>query len=70
MGAIIKTKQDVMEILHQNRDRLKSLGVCRIGLFGSFVREEQLDDSDIDLSTWNLMWDRKPLMPLWSCPFI
>ena len=49
MGAIIKTKQDVMEILHQNRDRLKSLGVCRIGLFGSFVREEQLDDSDINL---------------------
>jgi len=49
MGAKIKTKQDVMEILHQNRDRLKELGVSRIGLFGSFVRGEQYDDSDIDL---------------------
>ena len=49
MGAIIKTKQDVMEILHQNRDRLKALGVSKIGLFGSFVRGEQHPDSDIDL---------------------
>lgn len=49
MEAIIKTKQDIMEILHQNRDRLKALGVSRIGLFGSFVRGEQHEYSDIDL---------------------
>jgi predicted nucleotidyltransferase len=49
MGANIKTKQDVFKVLHQNRDRLKALGVSRIGLFGSLVRGEQRPDSDIDL---------------------
>ena len=49
MGATIKTKQDVLKILHHNRDRLKALGVSRIGLFGSFVRGEQQHESDIDL---------------------
>jgi uncharacterized protein len=49
MEATIKTKQDVLNILHQNRDRLKALGVSRIGLFGSFVRGEHHPDSDIDL---------------------
>jgi predicted nucleotidyltransferase len=44
-----KTKQDILSVLHQNRDRLKALGVSRIGLFGSFVRGEQQPDSDIDL---------------------
>ncbi|MCL4501025.1 MAG: nucleotidyltransferase family protein [Deltaproteobacteria bacterium] len=49
METTIKTKQDVLKVLHQNRDRLKSLGVSRVGLFGSFVRGEQHPDSDIDL---------------------
>jgi hypothetical protein len=49
MEPIIRTKQDVLKILHQNRDRLKTLGVRKIGLFGSFVRGEQHPDSDIDL---------------------
>jgi predicted nucleotidyltransferase len=43
------TKQTILEILHQNRIRLRSLGVSRIGLFGSFVRGEEHPDSDIDL---------------------
>ena len=49
MGSTIKTKQDVLKILHQNRERLKALGVSKIGLFGSFARGEQHPDSDIDL---------------------
>jgi predicted nucleotidyltransferase len=49
MGALIKTKQDIMEALQQNQARLKALGVRRIGVFGSFVRGEQHDESDIDL---------------------
>jgi predicted nucleotidyltransferase len=49
MEATIKTKQDVLRILHQNQVRLRALGVSRIGLFGSFVRGEQRPDSDIDL---------------------
>lgn len=49
MEAAIRTKRNVLTILHRNRDRLKALGASRIGLFGSFVRGEQRPDSDIDL---------------------
>jgi len=49
MGVTIKTKQDVLNVLHQNGERLNALGVSRIGLFGSIVRGEQHPDSDIDL---------------------
>ena len=47
--TMIKTKQDILDVLDQNRSHLRALGVRRIGLFGSFVRGEQSPDSDIDL---------------------
>lgn len=43
------TKQDVMTLLRQHQDRVKALGVRKLGLFGSFVRGEQHDGSDVDL---------------------
>ncbi len=46
---MIKTKQDILNAVDQNRSRLRALGVRRLGLFGSFVRGEQRPDSDIDL---------------------
>lgn len=46
---MVKTKQDILSVLEQNRSRLKAFGVKKIGLFGSFVRGEQRPDSDIDL---------------------
>jgi len=46
---MVKTKQDILNVLDRNRSRLRGLGVRRIGLFGSFVRGEQRPDSDIDL---------------------
>jgi predicted nucleotidyltransferase len=49
MDSAIKTKQDILMILHQNRVHLRAFGVSRIGFFGSFVRGEQHRDSDIDL---------------------
>jgi uncharacterized protein len=45
----IKTKQDIANVLYQNRDHLRALCVNRLGLFGSFVRGKQHPDSDIDL---------------------
>lgn len=47
--AVIHNKQDIFRILLSNQARLKSLGVSRLGLFGSFARGEQNPDSDIDL---------------------
>jgi len=46
---MIRTKDDILNVLEQNRSRLRALGVKSIGLFGSFVRGEQRPDSDIDL---------------------
>lgn len=46
---MIETKEDILNTLTQNQARLASLGVRRIGLFGSFLRGEQRPDSDIDL---------------------
>ena len=45
----VETKSDLLELLHANRHRIKALGVERIGLFGSFSREEQTVESDVDL---------------------
>ena len=43
------TKNDVLSRLRQHEGRLRSLGVKRLGLFGSFVREEQVQASDVDV---------------------
>lgn len=48
MGPVA-TKQEVMTVLLQNQARIRALGVQRLGLFGSFVREQQASESDIDL---------------------
>lgn len=45
----IRTKEDVLDALLQNRPTIQRLGVRRLGLFGSFARGEQRKDSDIDL---------------------
>jgi hypothetical protein len=47
--ATATTKRDALNTLRQNSVRLQALGVKRLGLFGSFVREEQKPASDIDL---------------------
>jgi uncharacterized protein len=46
---MVNSKQDILKTLKQSQSQLRSLGVRRIGLFGSFVRNEQAADSDIDL---------------------
>jgi len=47
--AMVNNKQDILSAIHQNRSRLLALGVKRIGLFGSYVRQEQRPESDVDL---------------------
>ncbi len=42
------TSSTIFEILFKYRDDIESFGVERIGLFGSYVRHEQKEDSDID----------------------
>ena len=49
MGQIAQNKDDVLESLKEIRHRLRRLGVKRLGLFGSFVRDEQGPTSDVDV---------------------
>ena len=49
MKTTINTKQEIFNMLYQSRSQLRKLGVKRIGLFGSFLRGEQRNSSDIDL---------------------
>lgn len=45
----VKQKQEVVALLQQNGSNLKNMGVASIALFGSFVRDEANETSDIDL---------------------
>lgn len=43
------TKETIVQNLKSNKPLLVSYGVKSIGLFGSYVRNEQKPDSDIDI---------------------
>ena len=55
----VLTKQEVIDILKANKNNFARFGVKEIGLFGSFVREEQTESSDVDLlvNLQNYNWD-------------
>ncbi|MBP6039585.1 MAG: nucleotidyltransferase family protein [Flavobacterium sp.] len=42
------TKQEIFKTIQDNKELIKSFGVTEIGLFGSYVRDEQTETSDID----------------------
>ncbi len=43
------TKDYILSTIRLNRPGLNSLGIRQIGLFGSYVRGQQSDKSDIDI---------------------
>ena len=43
------SSREIMNVLHSEKERLNSLGVKSIGLFGSYLRGEADDNSDIDI---------------------
>ena len=45
----MKNKEYILSEMRQQRDELQNLGIVRIGLFGSYVRGEQSEVSDIDI---------------------
>ena len=42
-------KESILELLSLNSETIKKYGTKRIGLFGSYVRNEEVEESDIDL---------------------
>ena len=49
MARSIETKDDVFAVLRTHRERIRALGVKRLGIFGSFARSEQTAHSDLDV---------------------
>ena len=46
----MKTKEEILEILRRAKPELaQKYGVKRLGLFGSYARGEQREDSDVDI---------------------
>ena len=43
------TKEKIVKTIQDNASLIKSFGVTEIGLFGSYVRNEQTENSDIDI---------------------
>ena len=43
------SKQEIFKTIQENKEIIKSFGVTEIGLFGSYVRNEQTESSDIDI---------------------
>ena len=49
MNPAVTRRQEVFDRLRSERERIRELGVRRLGLFGSFARDEATDASDVDL---------------------
>jgi predicted nucleotidyltransferase len=45
----IRKKEEVLTIIRNHQKEISDLGVRRYGFFGSFVREETTEQSDIDI---------------------
>ena len=43
------SKSTILSVMRRNKPQLTSFGVNRIGLFGSYIRNEQQPQSDIDI---------------------
>ncbi len=42
------TSKTIMQKIENNMDKIKMFGVKKIGLFGSYIKNEQKPDSDLD----------------------
>ncbi|ALA57377.1 nucleotidyltransferase family protein [Nitrospira moscoviensis] len=45
---MLKSREQILGLIEQNRDTLKKFGVRRLGLFGSSARGEATSNSDLD----------------------
>lgn len=45
----VQTKKDILTAIQANQESIKTFGVKKLGLFGSFMRNQQRSESDIDL---------------------
>ena len=46
---MINDRKELEQVLRDHKQALLALGVRRLGVFGSFARDQQRSDSDVDL---------------------
>jgi len=46
--ALNMTRDEILRKLQENRETIRSLGVRRLGIFGSYASDEQTEASDMD----------------------
>jgi predicted nucleotidyltransferase len=64
----VKDKISLIDRLMKNKEKILCYGIERIGIFGSFVRNEMNEDSDVDFS-WNLKMALKISIISWNLLF-
>ncbi len=45
----MRSQAEIISLLNDNREAIKGYGVKELGIFGSFARNEQRADSDVDV---------------------
>lgn len=48
MQVPVQNKKELIERILANQEKIFSFGITRLGIFGSFVRDEPKDTSDVD----------------------
>ena len=48
MQKELKNKEQIFKLLQSNNQQIRDFGVKKIGLFGSFAKNQQTTESDID----------------------
>jgi len=50
MKNAMLTREDILQVLRENKERFaEQYGVTKLGLFGSFARDEATEESDVDV---------------------
>jgi predicted nucleotidyltransferase len=75
MIAIMRNSQQILRIIEENREKIRAFGVTSLGLFGSAVRGEATEASDLDFmvemenKTFDSYMDLKEFLEgLFGCP--
>ena len=48
MNAPVSNKQELLHLIHAHEQQIQNYGVKQLGIFGSFVRDEVKQSSDVD----------------------
>ncbi len=45
---IVSNKKELIDLISKHQNEIKTFGVNKLGIFGSFMRDEASDKSDVD----------------------